>query len=172
MFNSKFHLIKTINKISNESFNITDFTTNSLDRIFFTNYNDNIIYSCDFEFNLIKKFKAPIGNNYDEFYGPYGIAYSNQLLYVVDSSNKRIKKMNSVTFDVEEIFPLDYQAFEISCFGVDNEILCVKSDASFIYSTDTRLFVQNFSYYLYNLKKKISNDFKIYTWSRPNNDAI
>ncbi len=147
LFNSRFHSIKIIDKLAKQNFNITDMATNGIDRVYFTNYNDNMIYVCDLEFNLINFFKAPLGKLADEFYGPYGIVYSNGFLYIADCSNQRIKKMNSIELKVVEIYDIDFQAFELRCFGANNEMLCVKSDKLF-----TRDFNDCFSYYFYVLK--------------------
>lgn len=158
VFNKKFHLIKIVNKLENKNFILTDMTTNDIDRIFMSSYMDNSIYVCDLELNLLKHIQTFNGSNFNDFDGPYGLAYSsyNSCLYVCDSFNKRIKMLNSIDYVVNDNFIIDVPPFEIRCFGVNNEKLCIKSDK--FYQTINRanaminLNAQFYRYYFYDIK--------------------
>lgn len=141
LFDRNFQIIRVIDAIDNFTFNSSSITINeSLKRIFISDFKNNRLISCNYEFKFIAATNGDYGKNFRQLDGPSGICCKNNSIYLCDYNNERIQKL-TVNLNFETSYAIYIKPFFIKIL---NTIAAIKSD------DDSRVI------YLYNL-----NDFSI-----------
>ena len=129
LFDSNFNLIKTIDRIMDEQFTPISVATNGKNAIYIAEKSCNKIIKTDMDFNFIKNLGTTGAGN-DELNDPSAIIYHENLLYVCDSENQRIKRLNE-DLVFQESYALSFKPVKMS---VIQDTMCVrpKNDFSFL----------------------------------------
>ncbi len=121
IYDKEFKLIKTIDKINNQTFSPLYLTSNGKNSIYITNYNENQIIQTDLDFNFIKKFGGK-GSTNQQLDLPSGITFHGDSIYVCDSNNKRIQKL-SEDLVFQESYPLNFKPWNIK---IVRNVACIR----------------------------------------------
>lgn len=93
VFDKKFALIKTITKIDNVSLKPNGLATDSKRHVFICDSDKHQVTMTDLDFNKIKAF-GYYGIQSNQLKHPSAICYYKKHLYICDSTNQRIQKLN------------------------------------------------------------------------------
>jgi len=104
IYDKKFKLLKTIDKINHRTFNPQYLTSTGKDSIYLTDLKNNQIIQTDFDFNFIKQFGSK-GSSNQQFKFPLGITFHEDSIYICDYGNERIQKL-SQNLNYQETYPL------------------------------------------------------------------
>ena len=143
MINSDLKIIKTIDKINNESFTPRYITTDGRNKIFFTALKSRIIKT-DLDFKFIKQFGSK-GTGNENLDKPCGICYFEEFIYVCDYNNQRIQKLNE-NLVYQESYRINYKPWEIE---VKNSVACIRPGSE--------LFLLFYNLNPFFFKTKVSN---------------
>jgi hypothetical protein len=143
MLNSDLKIIKTIDKINNESFTPRYITTDGRNKIFFTALKSRIIKT-DLDFKFIKQFGSK-GTGNENLDKPCGICYFEEFIYVCDYNNQRIQKLNE-NLVYQESYRINYKPWEIE---VKNSVACIRPGSE--------LFLLFYNLNPFFFKTKVSN---------------
>jgi len=104
IYDKKFKLLKTIDKINHRTFNPQYLTSTGKDSIYLTDLKNNQIIQTDFDFNFIKQFGSK-GSSNQQLNLPLGITFNEDSIYICDYGNERIQKL-SQNLNYQETYPL------------------------------------------------------------------
>ncbi len=122
IYDKEFKLIKTIDKINNQTFSPLYLTSNGKNSIYITNYIENQIIQTDLDFNFIKQFGGKGSTNQQLDY-PRGITFHENSIYVCDVNNNRIQKL-SEDLIYQESYPLNFKPRNIK---IIINVACIRS---------------------------------------------
>lgn len=125
LYDKNYNKLSVITDVNNEGFSTHFVTTNNVNRIYFSNYNNHKIIMTDLSLNYIKSFGSH-GSNSEQFKTPKGVVYHNDVLFVADSNNKQIKLIDSNLDFVIHSFELNIKPCVIKI--IDN-MLCIQEDS-------------------------------------------
>ncbi len=120
IYDSNMKAIKTIDKINYQSFRPISIAAKG-DKIFICDIANHRIIRTDLEFRRNGTFGNQ-GTSMNQLNHPNGICFYKQNLYICDSFNSRIQKVNSRLL-FEQSYPLDFEPWQIK---IANNIACVR----------------------------------------------
>lgn len=126
LFDENLNQIKDINNIGIGFFFLT---TNNKDRIYISDRSGNEIILTDLDFNKIKT------TNKNELNNPWEISYYDCYLYVCNSGNYRINKLNE-NLDFINSYSLDYYPEQIAINSNVACVRCFRNECIYIYEID------------------------------------
>ena len=94
LYNDKQELIKKISEIDHQEINPVSATTNGSDELYLVNYRNDSVIKTDLDFNLLARFGSE-GTGIHNLIHPRGICYNDNYVYICDSDNKRIQKLDT-----------------------------------------------------------------------------
>ena len=143
VFDKSFNFLKAIDRINSQQFVTLGITTNNIDRVFVSDYQNSKVYSTDFNFRYINSFGGDaLGNETNSLSHPYDLFYYNESLYICDCRNQRIVKVNN-DLKFEESYNLGYQPWQIK---ITNSNACVRANNSVLYFYDLPIFSLRYKY--------------------------
>jgi hypothetical protein len=122
IYDKEFKLIKTIDKINNQTFSPLYLTSNNKNSIYLTYISSDKIIQTDLDFNFMKQFGGTGFTNQKLFY-PRGITFDEDSIYICDSNNNRIQKLNEDLI-YQESYPLNYRPLNIK---ITKNVACIRS---------------------------------------------
>jgi hypothetical protein len=128
IYDQDFNMIEKIDKINNQTFKPYAIIIND-NNCYILDWEKHCILMTDLNFKFIKS-NGSKGSTIDKFCYPYSIAIKNDILYVSDNDNKRIK-LYTTDLQFIQSFSLDYMPCLIK---ISNNKICVISEKEiFIY---------------------------------------
>ena len=121
LFDKKLKITRTIETIDAKPIVPRYIATNSRDKIFIVQSTLNKVTITDFEINFLKEVGTK-GSECGQFDCPLGICCYEQSVYVCDSLNKRIQKLNE-NLEYEDSFVVNYKPWEIK---ISNDYACIR----------------------------------------------
>ncbi len=122
VYDPNFIKIKTFDKINGQYFTPRYFTTNSVDKIYFSEVTGKIIQT-DLDFKFIQEFGTE-GSGDQELNFPNGIVYYENSIYVCDCENKRIQKLGE-DLVFQKSFKLNFKPWKIQIL---KGVACIRPD--------------------------------------------
>jgi hypothetical protein len=142
LYDRNFQVIRVLDAIGSLTFKSLSITTNDVDRIYISDFMNNRIIMCSYEFEPISVV-GEYGTNYRQFNGPSGICYYDNCVYVCDYYNERIQILTSTLKSVRS-FLLYLTPFYIK---ISNSIAAIKPDNDdFLYFYDLPHFSIRYKY--------------------------
>jgi hypothetical protein len=162
IYDKKFKLIKTIDKINNQTFSSLYLTSNGKNSVYLSDRIGHKIIQTDFYFNFIKQFGEE-GSTNQQLDDPLGVIFHDNSIYVCDSNNKRIQKL-SEDLVFQESYPLNFKPWNIK---IIKNVACVRSNGEphiiSLYQLNPFFFVRKIS----RLNGEI---YSIHSWFYVNNE--
>ncbi len=94
VYDRNFKLLKIIDKINNQNFKpISIYLNPETKSIYICDFQNHKILLIDSDYNYVKSIGSQ-GNELFEFNSPSSLCFSNNFLYVCDTSNKRLHKLS------------------------------------------------------------------------------
>ena len=121
IYDKEFKLIKTIDKINNQTFVPLYLASNDKKSVYLTDWIGHKIIQTDFDFNFIKQFGGK-GSTNQQLDLPFGITFHEDSIYVCDIDNKRIQKL-SEDLIYQESYPLYYKPLNIK---ITKNVACIR----------------------------------------------
>jgi hypothetical protein len=122
IYDKEFKLIKTIDKINNQTFVPLYLTSNGKNSIYLTDIRSDKIIQTDLDFNFMRQFGGKGSTNQQLDY-PIGITFHEDSIYVCESNNKRIQKL-SEDLIYQESYPLNFKPWSIK---IIRNVACIGS---------------------------------------------
>ena len=122
IYDKEFKLIKTIDKINNQTFSPRYLTSNGKNSIYLTYIRSDKIIQTDLDFNFMKQFGGT-GSTNQQLDHPSGITFHGDSIYVCDSNNERIQKL-SEDLIYQESYPLNFKPWNIK---IIRNAACIRS---------------------------------------------
>lgn len=140
VYDNYYNLVKKIMSINNQAISTYFLTTNSIDKIYFSNSISNQIIMTDLNLNYIKSI-ASIAENKCHFSNPQGVCIYNQNLFVADTGNNRVVKLN-LNLEYLQCYDLNFQPRNLK---IIENIVCIRENRS-NYNSIHFYFAENFAF--------------------------
>ena len=125
LFDKNNELKRTIGTIGNQTIGVISACSNDVDAVYLSNYSFHTIIKTDLNLNTqLASFGTynQVGKDNAHLNGPNGICFYNNSIYVCDSRNNRIVKLNE-DLKYQQSFKFEYKPWHIK---VLNDVACVR----------------------------------------------